>query len=99
MDDSNSKLLKFLKNLRKRNFRPTGGEEEKGFEGTEAADKGFEPLYKEVAPSSLPWDWPSIDPDFMDALKSAIPSDHVDQQRRQGNHLQVEKIEGPAKNI
>ncbi|MAS92548.1 MAG: SAM-dependent methyltransferase [Verrucomicrobiales bacterium] len=69
MDDSNSKLLKFLKNLRKRNFRPTGGEEEKGFEGTEAADKGFEPLYKEVAPSSLPWDWPSIDPDFMDALK------------------------------
>ena len=33
----------------------------------------------------------------MDALKSAIPSDHVDQQQRQGNHLQVEKTGGPAK--
>ena len=35
---------------------------------------------------------------FMDAHRSAIQSDHVDQQiRRQGNHLQVEKNGGPAK--
>ena len=69
MDARISKLQTFLKNLQERISNSGHKEEDAAFEGTEAADKGFEPLYKEVAPGSLPWDWPAIDPDFEEAIK------------------------------
>ena len=35
----------------------------------EAADQGFEPLYREVDHESLPWFWPKLDPDFKQSLQ------------------------------